>query len=71
LGGFLVDRGWMTDEDLKDAQERARSVIQEAVDQMEATPPVQPRGMFEHVFQDMPDILAEELKAIEDVSHHG
>jgi len=71
LGGFLVDRGWMTEEDLKDAQERARALIQEAVDQMEATPPVKPRGMFEHVFQAMPDILADELKAIEDVSHNG
>lgn len=71
LGGLLRERQWATDADLEAMADEARARIQDAVEQAEATPPVRARDMFEFVYQDMPDILAAELAAIEEVVGNG
>ncbi len=68
LGGFLLERGVASEALLNTWAEEARARVQAGVDAAEAVPMVRPRGMFEHVYDEMPSVLHEELQAIEEVT---
>jgi pyruvate dehydrogenase E1 component alpha subunit len=68
LGGYLLERNLATEAELNGWAEEARARVQQAVEAAEAVPMVKPRGMFEHVYQTMPAVLEDELRAIEEAT---
>jgi pyruvate dehydrogenase E1 component alpha subunit len=71
MAGWLKERGWLTAEREQEVTEAAKARIQQAVEAAEAVPLPAAREMFVHVYDTMPDRLADQLASIEEVEPHA
>jgi pyruvate dehydrogenase E1 component alpha subunit len=63
LGRFLRERGLVTEDEERAWREENERSIREAVRRFEAVAPPDPRDMFEHVYAELPPLLAAEREA--------
>jgi pyruvate dehydrogenase E1 component alpha subunit len=71
MAGYLLAHGLMTPEEDQAIRAAAQERIQAEVEAAEALPPVEPSGMFEHVFKELPPDLAAERRLIEEAFPRG
>ncbi len=63
---YLEGRGIWTPEWQGELEARAKAFIDEAVGRAENLPELEPAALFEHMFEDMPDNLLEQLEYLEE-----
>ena len=62
-----LERMGIWDQDMQDSLEaRAKETIDEAVERAETLSDLEPLVLFEHMFEEMPDNLLEQLEYLED-----